>query len=361
MDISEFTNPLNQESDFNNLVKNGIEFLEMAISQLETKPKHSLINFYTAVEILLKAPLVQEHWTLVIADRDISLEKYKLGNFVSVSFVEACKRHKDILGKPIELSAIKAFDIIRQHRHRVVHFYHEGIFNPEEHKNIKAEQATAWFELQRFITVTWREIYKPFLQKFENMERVLTGTNNYASVKYKSIEPDIQEQIKAGKHFETCTKCGCNSFEVIEEVNNLISKACMVCFHNEVKLKINCPSCNDPNQFISPFEGFQCELCNYTITSQHGLYNLIDQNTDSYKDYFEAITPASCDDCEGYETVCEYEEHYLCVCCLTLYDTVYQCEYCNGHMTSEASDTYIFGCQNCEGMRGIIQWIKLYF
>lgn len=38
-------------SDFENLVRNGIDFLTKAISQLESDPKHSVINFYTAVEI----------------------------------------------------------------------------------------------------------------------------------------------------------------------------------------------------------------------------------------------------------------------------------------------------------------------
>ena len=59
-------------ADFENLVRNGIDFLEKAMLQLENDPKHSVINFYTAVEIFLKAPLVHDHWTLVVLDRDKS-------------------------------------------------------------------------------------------------------------------------------------------------------------------------------------------------------------------------------------------------------------------------------------------------
>ena len=56
-------------SDFENLVRNGIDFLEKAMLQLENEPKYSVINFYTAVEIFLKAPLVHDHWTLTMMAR----------------------------------------------------------------------------------------------------------------------------------------------------------------------------------------------------------------------------------------------------------------------------------------------------
>ncbi|MDI7066278.1 hsdR, partial [Klebsiella pneumoniae] len=74
--------------DFENLVRNGLDFLEKAISQLAAEPKHSVINFYTAVEIFLKAPLVLDHWSLVHANGDRNREKYESGDFVSVSFEE---------------------------------------------------------------------------------------------------------------------------------------------------------------------------------------------------------------------------------------------------------------------------------
>lgn len=89
-------------SDFDNLVRNGIDFLEKAMSQLESDPKHSVINFYTAVEIFLKAPLVHEHWTLVVFDRDLNRQKYEAGDFLSVSFEDACTRLSTALSKPLK-------------------------------------------------------------------------------------------------------------------------------------------------------------------------------------------------------------------------------------------------------------------
>ena len=147
-------------SDFENLVRNGIDFLEKAMLQLENEPKYSVINFYTAVEIFLKAPLVHDHWTLVVSDRDPDRDKYEAGDFVSVSFEEACTRLSRSLKKPLHKSAKNVFDKIRRHRNRMVHFYHSGI-DGKQRDDIKLEQARAWFELNKFVADTWQKEFKP--------------------------------------------------------------------------------------------------------------------------------------------------------------------------------------------------------
>lgn len=165
-------------TDFYNLARNGIEFLEKAMSQLESDPKQSVINFYTAVEIFLKAPLVQDHWTLVVADREPDRQKYDAGDFVSVSFENACSRLCRTLKKPLQQSAKDAFDRVRKHCNRMVHFYHSGL-DGKQRDELKLEQAIAWFELNRFINVTWREQFEPFSKEFRRMEQTLIANNHY--------------------------------------------------------------------------------------------------------------------------------------------------------------------------------------
>jgi hypothetical protein len=36
--------------------------------------------------------------------------------------------------------------------------------------------------------------------------------------------------------------------------------------------------------------------------------------------YFDAIVPANCADCDGYHTVVQYKDEYLCVACLSVAD-----------------------------------------
>lgn len=71
--------------DVQALINNGLEFLDKAREELEaSKPKFSIVSFWTAVEIMLKVPLVHEHWSLVCSGRKIEKAKYLAGDFQSI-------------------------------------------------------------------------------------------------------------------------------------------------------------------------------------------------------------------------------------------------------------------------------------
>lgn len=57
--------------DVKALIDNGLDFLDKAREELEaSKPKFSVVSFWTAVEILLKVPLVNEHWMLACSGKN---------------------------------------------------------------------------------------------------------------------------------------------------------------------------------------------------------------------------------------------------------------------------------------------------
>lgn len=335
-------------TDFENLVRNGLEFLEKAISQLDSDPKHSVINFYTAVEIFLKAPLVHEHWTLVTLDRDFNRQKYEAGDFQSVSFEDACTRLATALNKQLKSSAKDAFDKVRKHRNRMVHFYHDGI-DGRQRDEIKLEQAQAWFELNRFVVDTWRDRFEPFLPEFRGMERTLIAHNHYAQAKFESLKPRIDGLTKKGKTFQVCPSCGTAACEFEEPAEGLSSYDCLVCFFQERNAGVDCPECGKADQLVRAYEGLACEHCEHTVASDDA-FELLDQNTTrGTKDGFDSKTPANCDDCQGYHTVCEYQGGYLCSNCLGYFKSVGQCEYCSDYMTGDTEGTYASGCEHCDG------------
>ena len=339
-------------SDFENLVRNGIDFLEKAMSQLDSDPKHSVINFYTAVEIFLKAPLVHDHWTLVVLDRDLNRQKYEDGDFLSVSFEDSCSRLAGALNKPLKQSAKEAFNKIRKHRNRIVHFFHSGI-DGKQRDAIKLEQAQAWFELNRFITDAWGEKFKPFEQDFRRMESSLIAINHYAKTKYEDLKPKIEGLKKRGEIFEPCPKCKTNAYQVSEEASRLTSHFCMVCFHREKRILIDCPKCGSVDQTIYPFDGFECDNCNYQVVGEDHIFDLLDENTvRGTKRDLDSDTPANCDECQGYHTICEYDSGYLCVNCFAYFDQIGQCEWCNEPMSGNTEYTYVNGCEHCEGQAG---------
>jgi hypothetical protein len=131
------------------LVENALGFLSHAIDCLETAPKFSVIDFYAAVELFLKARLLHEHWSLVVT-KNPDWEKFVSGDFISVSFDEACTRLDKIVQSPIPARARSKFDAVRLHRNKMVHFFHAG--EGAQHQiieDVAIEQLRAWYELHQ--------------------------------------------------------------------------------------------------------------------------------------------------------------------------------------------------------------------
>jgi hypothetical protein len=130
------------------LVINALDFLARSIADLEQQPKHSTINFYTAVELFLKARLMAEHWSLVVSKRyEPDWDKFLAGDFHSVSLDEAALRLKKTVRSGLADQELKAFQRVGAHRNKAVHFFHEA-HSAEENdallRVIAKEQLTAW-------------------------------------------------------------------------------------------------------------------------------------------------------------------------------------------------------------------------
>src|SRR6266852_5701606 len=89
---------------FDLLVRNALDFLQRSAEELESAPNHSAIDFCTAIELLFKARLLSEHWTLVYDDlkkaintNKASLAKFSRGDFVSVGMKDAIARLRELL------------------------------------------------------------------------------------------------------------------------------------------------------------------------------------------------------------------------------------------------------------------------
>lgn len=105
------------------LIANAFYFLTGALQQIKDDPQRSVIDFYAALELFLKARLLREHWSLIVT-KDPDIRQFAKGDFVSVTFDGACNRIRRVLGQQIPQEAREAFDAVRKHRNRMVHFFH---------------------------------------------------------------------------------------------------------------------------------------------------------------------------------------------------------------------------------------------
>ncbi|WP_370605297.1 hsdR [Citrobacter braakii] len=339
--------------DVQALINNGLEFLDKAREEPEaSKPKFSIVSFWTAVEIMLKVPLVHEHWSLVCSGRKIERAKYLAGDFQSVTYDETCQRLGDVLQNPLPKETIAVFKKVKDHRNRVVHFYHSD-FTDTQVKTILDEQADAWFALNRFMRDQWFYLFgEPLNSKLASDEdRMLESSLFYANAKFRYLQPTLDDLRKQGCTISNCRACSKNAavdISINEERGNTLHEAnCLVCgCRSDPYVEVTCPSCGVRQDLNATGEtNFNCNNCNYSSSR----YDLLDEWVGKPEDISYSGLPASCSDCDGYETVCEYGGGYLCTNCLVFHDSISTCGYCGGSSTSVSEMSGLVGCGFCEG------------
>ena len=117
-------NKIKQREMSHHLIENAFDFLEEAIKKIEKKPKYAVIHFQAAVELFIKARLMDEHWSLVIAPRtEPDWDRFLVGDFRSVSLRDAATRLKKVVGRGLTTEEYDAFDAVTTHRNKMVHFF----------------------------------------------------------------------------------------------------------------------------------------------------------------------------------------------------------------------------------------------
>ncbi|MFP7605280.1 hsdR [Serratia quinivorans] len=335
------------------LIENGLDFLNKARQELEKKEyKHSIVSFWTAVEIMLKVPLVNEHWTLACSKKNKPKKQaYLEGDFQSVTYEETRDLFRDVLEKPISPETHTVFDKVRKHRNRVVHFYHSS-FSDTDLDTILKEQADAWFALNRLMRDEWQFIFGDNHKHklASNETRLLQGSKFYSAVRLNQVKPELNKLEKAGENIQCCLDCGQNAVidEVIpggnEPASKLIVARCLVCASFNRRVCMDCPSCEAPMSFHEGDMEVTCGDCNEVFER----YNLLDDAL-SHSDVDDQFLPAGCTFCMRSESVARFGNGYLCTECLDFYDEIKVCVSCNHASDSVPVLSSFRGCGFCDG------------
>nr|WP_318379129.1 hsdR [uncultured Enterobacter sp.] len=340
--------------DVKALINNGLDFLDKAREEMEnSKPKFSIVSFWTAVEILLKVPLVHEHWTLVCSKKNAPKKKaYKEGDFQSVTYGETTALLREVLEKPLTKETDDAFEKVRKHRNRVVHFYHPH-FTESEIQTILEEQANAWFALNRLMRDEWSPLFAANHRwKLAYDEtRLIRGNEFYAAIRFRQVDAELNRLKKSGLVISECSDCRQKAAAHEEittgnEERKLIRVRCRVCNSTSRHLLSRCPECSEPVSLSEGDEALTCEHCK----EEHDRYKVLDEETfRSIDEAMDSVLPAGCTSCASPESVCKFGDGYLCTQCLFFYDELHGCECC-GHFSDSVPKLSIFkGCEFCDG------------
>lgn len=110
-----------------NLLDNAFDYLLSAAEHAKQSSsrswKYSVLHLVAAVELLLKARLEREHWSLLFADVDKASEAaIKSGDFKSVDFETTYKRLENVAKVALDRTTLQHLDHLRRLRNRIQHF-----------------------------------------------------------------------------------------------------------------------------------------------------------------------------------------------------------------------------------------------
>ena len=347
---------MNKEEMFSRITENGFDFLSKARSELEEQPKYSVIHFHAAVELFLKARLLHEHWSLVFAKRqEPDWKKFVEGEFRSVSLDEAAERLRNIVQDGLSDSELEEFREIAKHRNKMVHFFHQA---PTEKENDKLQriivkqQLKAWHRLHRLLTGQWKKIFSKWSEKISDIDASLRELREFLQVVFESLSEEIDNFRSEGFMFEQCPSCGFEAQKHNGKTKRFYESKCLVCGLIESCLKIDCPKCEKTVTFRE--EGFAiCRSCGKSFEPEDVADLLVDSRAAhiaAMKGY-DLQNIGNCSDCDGYHTVIQTEnDEWICVSCFETFESLESCEWCNDLNTGNMEDSYVAGCNHCDGM-----------
>lgn len=333
------------------LIENAFDFLEGALAALDGDPKRSVIDFYTAVELFLKAPLLKEHWTLVV-DKSPSLEQFRSGDFVSVSFDESARRLANVLASPLSKDSIEAFNKVRKHRNQYVHFSLADSDNAKA--RIAAEQLHAWAVLHRLLTHEWADIFEDYAYRTSDIGDKLWRHRAFATAFGRSRLPDVQKDIDSardsGQEIGRCGTCDVDSMIGTNLAGKHFTRRCLICSSRKDVVYVTCPACSKDVEFDGGNYEPICE-CGEAVPNNEVLDQL-DTFVFGSDDYFAALGAADCGHCGTGASVSHYHDHYLCWDCLEITDAIYACEWCSHPTNKPLRNSHWNGCEQCSGAEG---------
>ncbi|MAO55213.1 MAG: hypothetical protein CMM61_05920 [Rhodospirillaceae bacterium] len=354
---------LTNDQQFARLCENGFGFVSTAIEQLwqNGSPdalKYSVINFYSGIELLLKARLMHEHWTLIVADSNkADVEEFLNGEAQTVGFMQAVQRLKKVARVTVPQNAVSSFDELRKHRNRMVHFYHPiDVNEPDQSKQREAvilEQCRGWFYLRRLLGDEWNDIFEAFQNQVQDINLAMKRHHEYLRAVYQQIQPELELERQKGAFLAACSACGFDA-QVLVTVGPQEQK-CRVCLAEESFLVHVCPDPDCGKSTTLPVEECDAWVCEHCQTSIELDEVLVAYTLEGKADHDDYNPVGLCTECHHTpETAGTLDDGERCFCfnCFCWPERIEFCEWCNEPFTGEANGTFWSGCERCDGQAG---------
>jgi ribosomal protein S27E len=261
------------------LIENSFDYLESSIKYSKGTEnrdwKYALLNLASAIELMMKAVLEQEHWSLLFEDiKKANKDILSQGDFKSVNFETAIERIKSIVGISFSHAEERYVEKIRQKRNRITHFSVE--LHIEEVKSIVAKGIGIFIKLYRKIDTA-----ENVEDKLHYINSELLGFQKYVKLRLAEIEKEISG-MQRPDIFLTCPSCLQETIVIDTKFDELCCKFCGAEFSYKDMASFAsdgyfgpCPECsNGALAYLSQaseFGEYICTKCGFTSEDNYNI------------------------------------------------------------------------------------------
>ncbi len=345
---------LSENELFAALAKSAFEFLDRAIDEFANSTKFSTIHFASAIELILKARLMREHWSLLL-DKPDQADKsaFFRGDSRTANSDQTIDRLRKVAQVTIPEDARNIFNKIAKHRNKMVHFAHAYEVTDDAGDGqsiIAAEQCKGWLAL-RTLLGGWPE-FEIFGTEITRIGRKMEGHRTYLLQVFEARTPTLSEHRKTGLRVGICPSCQFESMTVYEPTGAISEADCVVCRYHGSEIKVKCKneSCGEAIYFTS-YSGSPtaCPTCAVKV-SKDDVRECLDTGDAITKDNYFDYVPINCPNCGGYHSVVEHYHFYVCVECFETDDEFEVCGHCSeGQLGGVPEHSSLVGCEFCDG------------
>ena len=185
-----------------NLLENGFDSLLSAAEAVQRDEgprslKEAVLHIGNGAELLVKAKLAEEHWTLIFSNTDqASYEKLTAEEFPSVDFPKAVDRLRNIVGVEVDKSLFEHVESLRKLRNKLTHF--TTTLDPTRTKSLVAKSMTfcvEFCEQQSMVTVEAEDKLGEIVRNLAELQEFVNDRMN-----------TISEELECS-HVLECPEC----------------------------------------------------------------------------------------------------------------------------------------------------------
>ena len=259
------------------LLKSSHDFIRSAVNYAkesdENSWKFAVLHLASALELLFKSRLAEEHWSLVFADPDkATVANLQTGDFLSVDIDTSIKRLKNIIDIELSTKDRSLIKKLKEVRNKIIHFHID--INKNTIKVIAAQSLNTYIEFyNNNIAPNWEDYsvfgyelsqtlneFKEFVNsRMESLSTTLDNSNRPKTNYFWECPECLQDAIIfTEENILRCVFCG-DSRDIVEVAE----------LYSENKSVNYCPSCKVKSFIVTSIKNDQknleCLICGHYI------------------------------------------------------------------------------------------------